>query len=154
VAWYYLDTSALAKRYVREPGSGWIRNLFASTQGHRLWTVRLSGPELVAALWRKVRTGEESAANMGQAVQAFRTDWQHRYQIVEVTPLVAEEAMRLAEQHGLRGYDAVHLAAALSIVQVSRLSGGPALVFLSADDQQLQAAQSEGLGVENPNQHP
>src|SRR5262249_5768469 len=128
--------------------------LFAPTQGHRLWTVRLSGPELVAALWRKVRTGEESAANMSQAVQVFRSHWQRRYEIVEVTPLLAEEAMRLAEQHALRGYDAVHLAAVLSITRVSQAAGGPALVFVSADDQQLQAAQAEGLGAENPNRYP
>ena len=149
MAWYYLDTSALAKHYVQETGTPWIRSLFAPTQGHRLWTVRLSGPELVAALWRKVRTGEESAASIGQAVQVFRAHWQHRYQIVEVTPLVVEEAMRLAEQRGLRGYDAVHLAAALSIDQVSQTAGGPALEQIPFNLSGRANSRSDGTSLEH-----
>ena len=40
MAAYYLDTSALVKRYAREQGSSWIGTLMDPAQGHDLYTVR------------------------------------------------------------------------------------------------------------------
>lgn len=62
--------------------------------------------------------------------------------------------MDLAQQHGLRGYDATHLAAALAIHDIRRALGLSALLFVSADAAQLQAAAAEGLATDDPNQHP
>jgi hypothetical protein len=62
--------------------------------------------------------------------------------------------MTLAETHGLRGYDAVHLAAALEVEAVRVARQLPSLVFISADNDQLLAAGAEGLHVENPNSYP
>ncbi len=61
--------------------------------------------------------------------------------------------MDLVERHGLRGYDASHLAAALVVADVRRLRGLPALTFVSADNGQRQAAAAEGLRVGEPNAH-
>lgn len=154
MASYYLDTSALVKRYVREQGSGWIAGLMDRRAGHDLYTVRLSGPEAIAALTRKLRTGHLTATEAARAVRAFRRHWQRRLLIVEVAEVVAERAMDLAEQHGLRGYDAVHLAAALMVADAQRQAGRPPLTFVSADGAQRQAALGEGLQVEDPNAYP
>jgi predicted nucleic acid-binding protein len=62
--------------------------------------------------------------------------------------------MSLAEEHGLRGYDAVHLAAALELQDRRRAMQLPLLTFVSADDDQLRAAAAEGCPKENPNWHP
>ena len=62
--------------------------------------------------------------------------------------------MTLAERHGLRGYDAVYLAAALAIERQRQAAGLPALIFLSADQEQLAAAHAEGLPTDDPHQHP
>ena len=61
--------------------------------------------------------------------------------------------MDIAAVHGLRGYDAVHLAAALTVEDTRRAIGLPALIFVSADDNQRQAALAEGLLIENPNDY-
>jgi len=53
VAAYYLDTSARVKRYTRERGSTWVTRLLAHRAGHDLYTVRLTGPEAIAALTRR-----------------------------------------------------------------------------------------------------
>lgn len=50
----YLDTSALIKRYVQEDGTNWVINLTSPTTGHDLYIVRLTGPEVSAALFRKL----------------------------------------------------------------------------------------------------
>lgn len=151
---YYLDTSALVKCYAREQGTDWMRGLVKSPHAHFFSTVRLSGPELVAALFRKLRTRELPRAVVLRLVQEFKADWQGLYDVLEVNTAVCERAMALVEQHGLRGYDAVHLAAAMIAHEVRRASHLPDLIFLAADDDLLHAAAAEGLRTDNPNHHP
>jgi len=66
---------------------------------------------------------------------------------------VVERAMTLARRYPLRGYDALHLAAALEIDNVAQGAGLAPLTFLSADGQLLAAATAEGLAVDDPNGH-
>jgi len=47
---------------------------------------------------------------------------------VEASAAVVDEAMLLAEQHGLRGYDAVQLSAALAVEGAGRAAGVPRIV--------------------------
>ncbi len=155
MASYYLDTSALVKRYAREQGSDWVRALVDPAARHALYTIRLTGPELVAALARKARTGEMTAANAAAAIQAFRNDWGGHgrtwYRVLAAGAVATGRAMDLVERHGLRGYDATHVAAALIVADVRRRHGLPALIFVSADNDQRQAAATEGLPVDDPN---
>jgi len=74
--------------------------------------------------------------------------------IVEVTEETAQRAMDLAERHGLRGYDAVHLAAALLIAETREPLGLATLTFVSADAAQSQVASAEGLLVNDPTDYP
>jgi len=64
------------------------------------------------------------------------------------------EAALLAEKYFLRGYDAVQLATALRIEGERKVIGAASLVFVSADEDLNQAAQAEGLSVENPDNCP
>lgn len=153
MAVYYLDTSALIKYYAQETGSSWITKLIGSSANHELFTVRITGPEMMSALLRKVRTKEISQSRAISLIRKFRTDWELRYQMLEVTPTLADHAMQLVEEHSLRGYDAVHLAAALELHNFRQQLQLSALTFVSADSEQLNAAQTEGLQTENPNLH-
>jgi len=63
-------------------------------------------------------------------------------------------AISLVQNHGLRGYDAVQLAAALEVHADRMQLGLPPLVFCSADRALNKAALAEGLAVDNPNTHP
>lgn len=153
MALYYFDTSALVKRYVSEVGTAWVTRLTDPASGNETWSVRLTGPETIAALSRKARTGEITPADAVRATGEFRLHWQQEYQIVEIDARVADLAMELAERHDLRGYDAVHLAAALQLHRARRELNLPAITFVSADTGQLQTAQAEGLLVENPNNY-
>ncbi len=154
MAVYYLDTSALVKRYAHEQGSAWTLAMTDPKQGHDLYTVRLTAPELVAALFRKARTGSISAADATSAAQLFRLDWRHGYFVLDATGPVTERAMDLASAHGVRGYDAVHLAAALTMQDRRIAMDLSPITFISADDDQRGVASIEGLLVENPNAYP
>jgi hypothetical protein len=67
---------------------------------------------------------------------------------------IIEEAGLLAEKYFLRGYDAVQLACALEIEKTRNSLGASSIIFVSADNALNQAAQSEGLTVDNPNNYP
>jgi predicted nucleic acid-binding protein len=123
------------------------------TAEHDLYTVRVTGPEMISALFRKARAGEISPDEASRLAESFRADWQGQYQIVEVTALVSDKAMQLAEKYGLRGYDAVHLASAVALQQMREVMELPSLIFVSADTQQRETAAVEGFPVEDPNEH-
>lgn len=154
MAAYYIDTSALIKCYAVESGTKWMTNLVDPAHGHDFYTVRITGPEMIAAFSRKVRMKELSQTKANRLATNFRGDWQHLYQIVEISIVIADHAMNLAAQHPLRGYDAVHLAAALEVQELRRALSLPALTFVSADHEQLRIAAAEGLLTENPSLYP
>jgi predicted nucleic acid-binding protein len=154
VAAYYCDSSALTKRYVAEPVSAWVTALTDRRTGHDLYTVTLTAPELIAALTRRARGGHLDPLLAGRAVAAVRADWRSQYQPIAADSRIVERAMDIAETHGLRGYDAVHVATALELHEYRRARGLPSLTFVSADQEQLRVAAGEGLAVDDPNRHP
>jgi len=146
---YFLDTSAVVKRYVRETGTAWVQALAAPAAGHSLFVVRVTLAEMVAAVTRQERGGHISAQDAATALADFKYDFAHQYFIVEVSAALVNRAAALARTHALRGYDAVHLAAAVEVH-----SQAPFLTLLSADAELNAAAAAEGLLVDDPNNHP
>ena len=151
---YYLDTSALVKRYFAEIGTGWIRSIADPAVGNLLFTGRLTGPEGIAAIWRKRRAGEVAVADAVRAEALFHADWQGQYQIVEIDPPIATRAMQLISTHVLYGYDAVHLATALTVNDALIRSQQPPLIIVAADGRLFRAAAAVHVHVENPETHP
>ena len=150
---YYLDSSALVKRYVAEAGTGSVINLCATSADHTLYTVRISGAEIIAALFLRVRTGTLAESDAQAAATQFKADFRDRYQIVEATQQLVDLAMTLAEKHGLRGYDSIQLAAALALQAARDSLSLSTITFVCADDKLNAAAIAEGLAVENPDVH-
>jgi predicted nucleic acid-binding protein len=153
VAVYFFDSSALVKRYVQERGSAWVRSLMAPQAGHALYVARITAVEVVAAIARRQRGGALTATDAMRALTDFQYDLTHQYRLVEITPLLITEAMRLATTYALRGYDAVQLAAARTIEAVRAAHGLPPLSLVSADDALNTAARAETLTVDDPNTH-
>ena len=150
---YYLDTSALLKKYVHEAGSIWLQGLLATP--HTLaTTTHLVMAEIISALNRRVREGSVAAADYARLVDRFRDDCRVTYQLIAVNNEILYGAGDLLERYPLRAYDAIHLATALTVKRRLLASGASGLVFLCADDRLLQAAVAEGLAVDNPNDHP
>jgi predicted nucleic acid-binding protein len=154
VAGYFVDSSALVKRYVNETGSVWLSGLVSPAAGNDIYIARITTVEVIAALTRRARGGTIAAADASAACLLFRNDLPHDYEIVEMTETLFKRAMTLAETHGLRGYDAVQLAAACEVNAFCAASGLPPLTLVSADSELNTAATGEGLLVEDPNAHP
>jgi predicted nucleic acid-binding protein len=149
VAAYFLDTSTVVKRYVQESGTAWVQALAAPMVRHSLFVVRITLAETVAAITRRERGGSITPHDAATAVADFQLDFARQYRVVEVSPGLVAQAATLARRHGLRGYDAVQLAAVLEIHATDA-----SMTLLSADAELNTAALAEGLLVDDPNSHP
>jgi predicted nucleic acid-binding protein len=154
MAVYFLDSSALVKRYINETGSAWVLGLFDPTLDNEFFVAAITGVEIVAAITRRARNGSIVIADATLVCNQLRSDLQTDYQVIEITEGIISSAMALAEIQGLRGYDAVQLAAGRAINELCGANGLPPIIFISADEELNLAAVNEGLLIENPNHHP
>lgn len=150
----YVDSSALAKRYFPETGSSWLRNALDPNNGAEVYIGPVTPVEVISTISRRERGGTLSPADATGARVVFDRDFQTEYHLVELSPSLRAHAMLLAETHGLRGYDAIQLAAALEVKAFCDSSGLGNLELLSADQELNAAAIAEGITVEDPNDHP
>ena len=133
----YLDTSSLLKLYLDEDHSDLVHDWASAAE--ILCTSRVAYPEAMAALARRWRQGDLDDQDFDSAREALADDWPYFSAIDLDERAAAELAVRL----DLRGFDAVHLAAAVEVVTES-----DAPTFFSSFDRQLdRAARAEGLAV-------
>lgn len=153
MAVYFIDSSALVKRYVNETGSAWVLGLFNPILSNEIFIGAITGVEIIAAISRRTRGGSLSSSDATTLCNQFRNDYQTDYQLVEITDNIITSGMRLAETYGLRGYDAIQLAVASAIHRLC-LANGISLIFVSADNELNAAALGENMAVDNPNNYP
>jgi uncharacterized protein len=127
----YLDTSALVKLYVNEPGSEQV--VAAAAQADTLASSILAYPEVLATFARAEREKRLTTEEYERIKAAFEEDWQG-YTRLDVNGDVATLAGYLAARYPLKGADAVHLASAYLL---NELYGE---VHFLAFDKQLNAA--------------
>lgn len=154
MATFFCDSSAIVKRYVAETGSTYIDGLIDLKSGNIVLLARITRVEVAAAFARRLKGASISTADAQNAMALFQHDLTNNYFTVEVTPVLLSNAMRLATQYALRGYDAVQLAAALEASNERLSNNLLPLTLVSADTDLNKAAQAEGLSVENPNNYP
>jgi uncharacterized protein len=150
---YFLDSSALVKRYVAEVGSEWVRGIADPADRNQLIIARVTWVEVVSALARRGREGVLPNEAVARAIDAFQYDLDTQYQVVELDQEVAMTAGQLVLKHPLRAYDAVQLASVQRIQPVFAQVAAGELVFLTADERLLAIAESEGITADNPNRH-
>ncbi|MGQ0601063.1 MAG: type II toxin-antitoxin system VapC family toxin [Anaerolineales bacterium] len=139
----YLDASALVKRYLQETGTEEVEALIDDAQ--ITGTALISRAEVVAALGKAARMSLVKQDEAARAVQAFRTDWPALFRL-RLDEATIAQADNLAWTHGLRGFDAVHLAAA----QTWQDALTETIVFATYDKQLWHAAQQIGLNAWPP----
>lgn len=125
----YFDTSAFVPLLVTEPGTPLAAELWDSAD--EVVTNRLLYVESAAALARARRMGRITDRNHHAALDALDDLWRD-FRVIEVDESVTRRGAELADQHALRGYDAVHCASAERI-------DAPDLVVASGDKDLLTA---------------
>jgi uncharacterized protein len=133
----FFDSSALAKRYVQEPGSERVAELMSGASSLGLSIVCLS--EVISALCRRRR---EKKLSHQQYLKTKRTLFEDAEDanIVSITDQVMARAVDLLERWPLRSADSIQVASAVE---------WGADLFVSADIRQCDAARGYGLEVED-----
>jgi len=133
-----LDTSSLVKLYIDEEGSSDVRELVAGAS--LVATSVLAYPEARSALARLRREGGLTEVELAHAKNDLDGDWNG------FLALPVEDAWRqagdLAERHGLRGADSVHLATFLALLGMPH----EAPVRFSSFDERLNLAARREAG--------
>jgi predicted nucleic acid-binding protein len=106
----FADSSALAKRYLDEPGSDEVRAIPG-----RLAISALALVEVASAIWRKSREGTIEPYEASVLHADLDADRAHRYAIVAPTSRVLADAASLVARHPLRTLDAIQLSSALAV---------------------------------------
>jgi predicted nucleic acid-binding protein len=144
LALYYLETRALVKLYVREPGTERLLSLTALPASNRFAILSLSQVEFRSAIRRRARNGEIPSSVATQLLDAFHRHSQSRFLTVSVTDFLVDLAASLVDRYPLRAFDAVQLAGYITL----RSSAGIDVpFFVCADRELLLAAQQEAAPI-------
>ena len=147
---YFLDTSALAKRYHKESGSEYMDRILEQP-GSRSLISHLSIVELESVLAIKTKTGEIDQQALQIARRRFLADI--ALQRLLVAPPVHERHFHSARKllieygvaEGLRTLDALQLAIALDLRRLGQVE-----VLVAADQRLCRVAAMAGCAAVNP----
>jgi predicted nucleic acid-binding protein len=148
---FFLDASALAKRFAPEVGTPLINYLLTSVPQDRLYLFNVGMGEVLSLLVRKKNAGRLSAAAYSQALVEFGTEIVSSsilHKVVADNALVTA-ALTLIEVHSINATDAILLRLALDLAVRLRAAGHD-LVLVASDQRLLRAAQAEGLLTFDP----
>lgn len=149
--YFYLDASALAKRYASELGTSVINHLFSRTMPDRIFVLYLGIAEVASILVRKGNAKLFTAAITAQAFLDLEAEIidQPLIQKLDVETNLVIAALKLIRKHSINATDATLLRSALDLADDLRASGDD-LVLVASDHRLLRAAQMEDLLTFNP----
>jgi hypothetical protein len=133
----YVDTSAVVKRIMDEPGSELVLDVWGRAKD--VVSSEVVYAETRAALAAIRRAGRLDATDHRRAIcqaEAILGD----LRLIRTDETIATAAGGLADRHALRGFDAIHLAAALSVE-------APRIVVTTWDRSLSTAASECGMPV-------
>lgn len=133
----YFDTSAIVPLIIEEATSETCRRLW--NEATRVASVRLLHPETRAALARAERMGRLTSRQLASAVDDLEAVIAE-LDVIEVSSDIAHAGGELAQRFGLRGYDAVHLAAGLAM-------NDDEVAFVTGDHDLAAAARAAGMAT-------
>ncbi len=134
----YFDTSALVKRYVKEPGSLVVRRLLRS---RRVVSSVLLKIEVASALRRRHAEGVLSVRQFQRLLRRVEGD-EASWALVPVSVEVVDDARRCVLDRAVRSLDAIHIVSAQVLY-----SEGFRVPFVTADERQANAARAAGMEV-------
>ena len=146
---YYLDTSALVKRYRTERGMEAMAALFSErTWNDEFITSHLTVLEVQAVAARALGARLLTQRAYESLLRLFNDDLEQAITVLPLTSAVLSEAIGVARQYTLRAGDCIHLATALRTAQAEAVSA--TIVFVTSDMELYRAAGRAGFTPFNP----
>lgn len=151
LALYFLDTSALVKLYVVEPGTQQLVRLASKPSENHLAISALSPVEARSAIRRRERAGDIDPEAAALILDRLRRHLETLFLRQALNDIVLDGASEMIDRYALRAYDAIHLAGCLALRSTA---GAEPPTFVCADQHLLEAARSELLPVLDPCSQP
>lgn len=146
---YYVDTSALNRRYLDEIGSSWIRKLTDPSTGNAIMVSELTAVEGFSTYARLYREARLTSIQLEQLQSTLLWHMENEYLVIPIYRTMLILARELLNRHPLRTLDAIQLASAR--LAADRLP--TSVTFLTADKVLFRAALAEGFDVDDPISH-
>jgi len=147
LALYYLETSALVKLYVLEPGTDRLLQLASSVSENRLAILAISPVEARSAIRRRERAGDIDPKTATLILDRLQQHVETTFLRQALNDAVLDGALEMIDRYALRAYDAIQLAGCLAL---KGSMGMEFPTFVCSDQQLLEAARSELLAVLDP----
>ena len=110
MAMYYVDTSAVVKRFVNERGTPWMQAF--SVPPTIFFTASLTFVELMSTFNRRQRDGSIDSTVYADLMRDLTIQWA-TYTVIRLTNTILSKTRPLLERHPLRAADAIQLASVL-----------------------------------------
>jgi predicted nucleic acid-binding protein len=146
LALYFLDTSALVKLYVQEPGTDRLLPLVTDQPEHRFAILGISTVEIRSAIRRRQRAGDIDAGTAAAILASVQSHTETRFIRQVINDTVIDSALEMIDRYPLRAYDAIQLAGCLVLGAITE----EAYTFVCSDHRLLEAARSERLRTFDP----
>jgi predicted nucleic acid-binding protein len=146
VSFFFLEATAFAKLFVREPGTDALIRLMESVEDNRKLISAATPLEVYAAIRRRERAGHIATEAAVTAFELLRVESARMVQ-QPVNPGVIEAARQLLDRTTLRWPEALQLGAALA---ARDMFPGTRITFVSASSALLEAARAEGFDAIDP----
>jgi predicted nucleic acid-binding protein len=146
VSCYFLESTAFVKLFVQEPGTDALIRLMENVEDNRKLIAASAPLEVYSAIRRRARAGAISAEDATSALDILRVEAARMVQ-EPLNPAVLEAARQLVDRTELRWPEAIQLGAAIVAREMFQ---GTEIVFVSASQNLLDAAKSEGFNTLNP----
>jgi hypothetical protein len=146
VSFFFLEATAFAKLFVREPGTDALIRLMETVEDNRKLISAATPLEVYAAIRRRERAGQVATEAAVTAFELLRVEAARMVQ-QPLNPGVIEAARVLLDRTTLRWPEALQLGAALA---ARDMFPGTRITFVSASPALLEAARAEGLDAIDP----
>lgn len=151
--YFWLDASAVVKRYINEPnGTSEMQYFFAKVPPDRMMICRpVTVGEVMSIFVRRKNNRDITTVIFNQIKQLFETEISQQPDVVKVYPTnsQADASVVFIESYSINSSDAIILQCALDKANELRIDGHD-LILVSSDKGLLKAARSEQLRTFNP----
>jgi len=146
VSFYFLEATAFARLFVREPGTDALILLLETVEDNRKLISAATPLEVYAAIRRRERSGQIAPEAAAAALELLRVESGRMVQ-QPLNPGVLESARQLLDRTSLRWPEALQLGSALT---ARDMFPGTAITFVAASPAVLDAARVEGFESLDP----
>ena len=149
--YFWLDASALVKRYVAETGTPVVNYFFTRVPLQQMLCLLESVGEIISVFVRRRNGRTITGSGFNQAMLDFRSEVSLCAEVERVYPTEGQIAASwgLIETHSINSTDAIILRCALDSAIELRADGDD-LILVGPDVRLLRAAQAEGMLTFNP----